>query len=254
MWNSTDLLKRPGAKFARALTSEIVGFGVLPGVRTSSRLDPLGIRKSQRTMYLTQDGRWTFDPAKAAKKKDSKGQQLPILIGKEGKPSEANHSNVVPDLTHEEKGEIKTPGGVTIRQAVQTTVISFAQLRQLRFPSNGNQNVKRDIAGRAVLAALGIYAVALQWNEGYQLRSRCQLVPKAAPAWQFIKTTMPPTPGVESLEIPVGIAREAVAGCLREAKAFGLEWKEGDLQLTPSAAFAELVRDNDEYTAEDTTE
>ncbi len=249
MWNSTDLLKRPGAKFARALTSEIVGVGVLPGRRTSSRVDPLGIRKSQRTMYLTEDGRWTFDAAKAARKKNAPDQ--PVLVGKEGKPSEANHGNVTPDMTREEKGEIKTHGGVTIRHAVHTTVISFAQLRQLRFPRNGEQDAVRDRAGRALLAALGIYAVALQWREGYQLRSRCQLVPTAAPAWQFIQTTAADS---DKFEIPVDTAREALGGCLEEAKRHGLGWNENEVLLTPSADFAELVRDNDEYTAQDATE
>jgi CRISPR-associated protein Csb1 len=73
------------------------------GQRTASRIDPLGIRKSQRTMYLTGDGRWTFDPEKHQKRQA--GQRHLIMIGKEGKPSEANHGNVLPDDTRGEKLE-----------------------------------------------------------------------------------------------------------------------------------------------------
>ena len=251
MWDSTDLLKRPGGKFARALTSEIIGFGVLPGIRTASRIDPLNIRKSQRRMYLTADGRWTFDPEKAAKKKDSRGKVEPTLIGKEGKPSEANHGNVLPDLTHTEKDEIKIHGGVTIRGAVQTTVLSFAQLRQLRFPLNGKPDQRRDPAARAVLAALGIYAVALQWRDGYQLRSRCQLVPKAPPSWEFIQTIAPADSRFTRFEVSEDVALKALLGCVEDARQCGLDWHDGELTLTPNAEFAQLVRENEEYAVED---
>jgi CRISPR-associated protein Csb1 len=249
MWDSTDLLKRPGAKFARALTSEIIGIGAQLGTRTASRIDPLGIRKSQRTMYLTPDGRWTFDPEKAARKKNSKGEMAPALVGKEGRPSDANHGNVLPDITHEEQDEIKIHGGVTISHAVQTTVLSFAQLRQLRFPCDGKADDIRDRAGRAVLAAIGIYAVALQWREGFQLRSRCQLVPKKPSSWQFIQTTAP-NGETDLFEISDTVARDALLGCLEEAARRGLGWNDSELILNPNSEFAQLVRENDDYSVE----
>src|SRR5262249_49920433 len=45
VWDSTGSLGGLGNKFARALVSEIVGINAVPGVRTSSRVDPLGIEK-----------------------------------------------------------------------------------------------------------------------------------------------------------------------------------------------------------------
>ena len=69
-------------------------------------------------------------------------------------------------------------GGVTISSALQTIVLSFPQLRRLRFPaSNGKASRDRNIAGRVVLAALALHAIALQKSDGYLLRSRSQLVP-----------------------------------------------------------------------------
>ena len=79
---------------------------------------------------------------------------------------------------------------MTFREAVQTTVLSLTQLRKLRFPdASGASAPERDAAGRAVVAALGLYAVALQWDEGYQLRSRCQLVPPKEPRFEVIGRT-----------------------------------------------------------------
>ncbi len=103
------------------------------------------------------------------------------------KPSEINHGNVTPTISSVEK---KEPGGVTFREAVQTTVLSLTQLRKLRFPNaDGSISPDRDVAGRAVIAALGILAVLLQQEEGYQLRSRCHLVPSEASQFEAISRT-----------------------------------------------------------------
>src|SRR5690606_11882499 len=69
-------------------------------------------------------------------------------------------------------------GGVTMSYALQTSVLSLAQLRRLRFPTaDGQRDAQRDAAARTVLAALGLAAVALSRQSGCDLRSRCVLVP-----------------------------------------------------------------------------
>ncbi|MGH8239674.1 MAG: type I-G CRISPR-associated RAMP protein Csb1/Cas7g, partial [Steroidobacteraceae bacterium] len=90
MWDSTGPKGGLGAKFARALTSEIVGVGVGTGVKTASRLDPASIVTKAADIYEAADGdeRWTYKPDEA--KKDAKGN--PVKIG-DGKVSEINHSN-----------------------------------------------------------------------------------------------------------------------------------------------------------------
>ena len=49
LWDSTSLNPKAGqgAKFQRAIVSEIVGVGVELGTRTSSRIDPAGIEKTE---------------------------------------------------------------------------------------------------------------------------------------------------------------------------------------------------------------
>src|SRR5207253_11132776 len=56
VWDSTGAAGGLGNKFARALVSEIVGVNAVPGVRTSSRIDPLGIEKGE--IYEGAQGDW----------------------------------------------------------------------------------------------------------------------------------------------------------------------------------------------------
>jgi CRISPR-associated protein Csb1 len=75
-------------------------------------------------------------------------------------------------------GAVK-PGGVTVAYALHTWTLSLTQLRRLRFPVNASHDDERNGATRAVLAALALYALALQREKsGYLLRSRCELLPE----------------------------------------------------------------------------
>src|SRR5208282_5702797 len=94
MWDSTGPRGGLGVKFARSVVSEIIGVNAVPGVTSSSRIDPLNIRVNSGTLFKAKEGGWTLDPDLA--EKDSKTKK-PVLLGKDGKPSEANHGNVTPD-------------------------------------------------------------------------------------------------------------------------------------------------------------
>lgn len=202
MWDSTGPKGGLGAKFERAMVSEIVGINAERGVKTSSRIDPVGIRKDAGPLYRREDGGFTTDPSEAIVetsagvptgrvvlfKKNSKNQDVfhePGLFRKvdggwtwnwdeaaqevdseqratgkrlryhkdgskdvyverltlpfpdQGRPSEANHGNVPPDIDYRDKvkGEDGRPipiGGFTITAAEQTIVLSFPALRRLR--------------------------------------------------------------------------------------------------------------------------
>jgi CRISPR-associated protein Csb1 len=222
------------AKFARALVSEIVGLDVEEGNRTSSRIDPLGIKAIEGVIYKSKTEQWTLDASKAVKSKDK-----PQLFGSKGKPSEINHGNIAPTIS--EGG-----GGVTFREARQTAVLSFAQLRKLRFPVNGKETPDVNAKGRAVVAALGVLALALQLEDGYQLRSRCQLIPAAEPEFQWL--------GVFASDketksyISAATAREAFNLLYTRAKAAGLGWQEEPITLTPEEKLVKLVQMSDQST------
>jgi CRISPR-associated protein Csb1 len=161
LWDSTGPKGGLGAKFQRALVSEIVGINAAKGSKTESRIDPLNILKKAADIYVAADEaeRWTADISQA---KTEDGE--PVKFGKEGKPSEVNHGNVTPTID-------LVAGGVTIDEARHTVVLSLASLRRLGFTAGA-------VEARTVLAALGLLAVLAAESRGHDLRSRCLLVPR----------------------------------------------------------------------------
>ncbi len=225
LWDSTGPKGGAGAKFARAMVSEIIGINAQPGMKTSSRIDPLGIMLQAGPLYQARGGGWTLDPEEAIQEKNN-----PVKLGTDGKPSEANHGNVTPTIAD---------GGFTIDRAIQTTVVSLPALRRLRFPINGKPEDHVDHAARTVLAALGLCAAALTREQGYDLRSRCQLHAMGPVAWEMIGGPGEPAvafslSGKQACEL----YREAVAA----AKRVGLPWHDDKIPLQPSPQLVELVR------------
>lgn len=235
IWDSTGPRGGLGAKFQRALVSEIVGWGSHQGVITSSRLDPLQVRLDAGPLYERANKNdnaphWTLDAKIAATEKNQ-----PKRLGKDGKPSEAVHGNIPPQISN---------GGFTISRASQITVLSLTAIRRLRFPSDGeiDSKVETDHAARTALTALGLAAAVLAREEGADLRSRCQLFPTQEFLWHLLDV---PGKTVEAYTLDgngaVNILKKAVA----EAKAKGLPW-ESNIPLTPSDDLLELVRRSQE--------
>jgi CRISPR-associated protein Csb1 len=241
MWDSTGPKGGLGAKFERAMVAEIVGIDVVYGVKTSSRIDPLGIQRNAGPLYATANGSgigWTLDENNARRQKAK-----PIPLGKDGRPSEANHGNVTPTLSPQDRdtGDYLA-GGVTIAYAEQTIVLSLPALRRLKFPVNGHMweatadQRKRDIAGRTVVAALGLLAAALADEAGLDLRSRCLLWPENDLMWELLDRK-----GSTEFAVPADQAIEIFNDAVKAAKEMGLPWREEPLVLSPSDQLVKLV-------------
>jgi len=230
MWDSTGPKGGSGAKFARAMVSEIVGFHVQTGTRTSSRIDPLQIQKAAGPLYVAagKDGiHWTLDDQRASKVPKGNSRK----IGKDGAPAVANLGNLPPRTED---------GGVTISHAVQTTVLSLPALRRLRFPLNEQKpNPEAEVAARTALAALALCAAELARETGYDLRSRCQLVAMEPSEWEMLGR---PGQAPRRFELSAETSVQLFSQALEKALKKKLPWKEKEIKLQPSPELVELVR------------
>jgi len=234
LWDSTGPKGGLGAKFARALVSEIVGLDAQKGVKTSSRIDPAQIQLAAGPLYAAPDGEWTLNESEALKEKGK-----PVKLGKDGKPSEANHGNVTPTISE---------GGVLISRAVQTIVLSLTALRRLSFPLGPGQRSQPavDDAARTALAALGLCAATLAREQNHDLRSRCQLFPSQPHVWQLLDE---PGGTPKEFSLDRAGALKLWADALAAARAAGLPFEEDELVLQPSPQLVELVKRSQELAA-----
>ena len=236
LWDSTGPRGGLGAKFQRALVSEIVGYDAVAGVKTASRIDPARITLGAGPLYEREtdtDGspNWTLN------EQEGKGK-----FKKTGKPSEAVHGNVTPAISD---------GGFVISKARQTTVLSLAALRRLRFPLNraADSDHETDVAARTALAALGLAAGTLARSD-VDLRSRCQLFAETAPTWELLDRPAEPP---KAFDLDGDAALRLLADAVEEAGKAGLPW-EDRVELTPSAELVELVRRSQELASQEGAE
>ena len=227
LWDSTGPRGGLGAKFQRALVSEIVGYDAVVGKKTASRIDPAEIKKGAGTLYERSSEsddtpRWTLNEKEGSKKL------------KTGKPSDVIHGNIPPSIAE---------GGFTLSKARQTTTLSLAVLRRLRFPLNGVADSKPavDLAARTALTALGLAAGSLA-RVDTDLRSRCQLFAERESVWELLDR---PGATPKEFELDPEAALQLLAQAIGNAKEAGLPW-EGEINLTPSPDLVELVRRSQE--------
>ena len=236
LWDSTGPRGGQGAKFQRALVSEIVGYDVVPGVKTASRIDPAKIKLGAGPLYERKAETDAF-PGWTLNEQQGKGK-----FKKTGRPSEAVHGNVTPTISD---------GGFVISKARQTTVLSLAALRRLRFPLNGaaDSDLDTEMAARTALAALGLAAGTLARNDT-DLRSRCQLFAETAPVWELLDRPAEPP---KTFDLDVDAALQLLTEAVEEARRVGLPW-ESQIDLTPSAELVELVHRSQELASQEGAE
>lgn len=75
---------------------------------------------------------------------------------------------------------LEETGAVACRRIIRSWVLSLATLRQLRFGQDETKDKDKNIAARALLAALGLNAIARAERELY-IRANCDLIESSAP-------------------------------------------------------------------------
>jgi CRISPR-associated protein Csb1 len=220
VWNSTGEGGGFGAKFPRCLVSELIAVDVpvdesgdkviSAGKRTGSRIDPLGVLRRVE-VYKSKEG-WDVDQKKAGKD------------AKKARPSEINHGNIAPTVTSL---------GVTCDYIEQTSVVTLAGLRRLRFG-----DAARTSAARSLIAGLGLVALLEQDARGYALRSRCDLVCDGAAPLELVKFDGSTDP----VELDLANARALYAECVSAARKAGFTFSCSPLVLKPQAKLVEIVK------------
>jgi CRISPR-associated protein Csb1 len=236
VWDSTGRTGGLGSKFQRALVSEIVGVGVEAGVKTASRIDPAGIQAVPVYHGKDDPEDWTANEELALKKSNK-----PVPFSRKGaegkgKPSAVNHSNVAPTID-------ELAGGVTFDYAEQTVVLSFPALRRLRFITalDGKPLAERaaaEKAARVALAALAIAGIVHQRAQGYDLRSRCVLVPDGPLALEIVRADG----ALEPVTLDVDGANALVKAAHEAAKAVGMGWEREPVKLKPAPKLVALIK------------
>jgi CRISPR-associated protein Csb1 len=248
VWNSTGEGGGLGAKFPRAIVSEIIGVDVpveevvadrrtgeiavrTAGRRTGSRMDPLGVSSSV-TIYRSKTDKKEWTPNEDEAAKDQKG--APILFKRNekskteaGKPAQINHGNIRPEIK---------PLGITCAYAEQTVVITLAGLRRLRFGGDA----AREEAARALIAALGLVALTELDRQGYALRSRCDLVCDGPAPFELVACDGTTTPFDLSAEEAAALYAEALA----RAREVGFTLAPEPVRLTPQPKLIKIVQES----------
>ena len=218
VWHSTGEGGGKGVKYPRALASEIVAYGAKEATHSALRDDPLGIE---------------IEPFQNLRKKDSDFKEWSNKnAGKKNedkdKPAGINHGNIPVSARL---------GGITFRVAKLTAVITLAGMRRLRFPVDGAFDKDRDYAARAVLAAMGLFALARQNENGYDLRSRCCLKAPTKPRFEFVRNAA----SDERFEIDAQSAGETLAQAIEAAQKLGLPWNAGEMLFHPNEHLQKIL-------------
>ena len=231
-WHSQGEGGGLGAKFPRALVSEIMGIDTpvdeianrrtgeieprTAGQRTGSRIDPLGVLR--KVDVFKGGSGWSPDKQEAG------------ASAKKVRPSEINHGNIAPTVQ---------PLGATCAYAEHRAVITLAGLRRLRFGGD-----ERNDAGRALIASLGLVALAEQDSRGYALRSRCDLVCDGSASLELVRADGT----TEAVDLDRERARALYTDAYERAEAAGFRFE--SIVLNPQDKLVEIVRRSRELALE----
>lgn len=172
-WDSTR--KSNQVRLRSALVGEIIGIlaDQDPGAETrqarrgGSRIDAVAasVKLGAKELKSLVD-----DQAAELSKSnlDERAKEIKDAQKKEVSASGLGLGNIPPTL--------KETGAVACRRIIRSWVLSLATLRQLRF----GQDETKNVAARALLAALGLNAIARAERELY-IRANCDLIESAAP-------------------------------------------------------------------------
>lgn len=173
-WDSHNKGPQGQVRIGRSLTTTLIGLDPIEQARFAARRDPLNLGEAS-------------DLPKGAKKLSEQGlSSIPPQV-----------------LTPDNEGNGN--GGVAISQARYLGFLSFAALRRLGFERYEATDV------RVLLAALGLYGLALRAASGWDLRSGCAFTPSAELQLKLVGPSGAREPFDLPLEEAEALFREALS-------------------------------------------
>ena len=182
-WDSTR--KSNQVRLRSALVGEIIG--VLadqePGAehrqarRGGARVDAVAasVKLAPKDMEsLVNDQANELSPGNLKKNRDA------IAAASKAKNKDAAHVSASGIGLGSIPPSLEETGAVACRRIIRSWVLSLATLRQLRFGQDETKDKDKNIAARALLAALGLNAIARAERELY-IRANCDLIESSAP-------------------------------------------------------------------------
>lgn len=233
-WASRSKNPQGTTRLARILSSELIAIDTVEGARPAGKIDLHNV-SAGITLFEPKDRaeRFTLDESQATQEK---GKPLSFRAGgdkgKQGKPSAAGYGNIAPTLAKH--------GGITMAYALQIATVSLPALRECGFPNDDRtRDLARDVAGRTMLAALALRMLALQVEQGYDLRSGCLLVPEQEPTIELVGRL-----GKVEASWPVIQTRsdEILSDAIEQGRKHGLRWEAQKINLVASDAQLALLR------------
>ena len=92
---------------------------------------------------------------------------------------------------------------------------------------------------RTAIAALGVAAIAYQYEMDYDFRSRCLLLPTHSPKVELLARDGSPS---EVVNIDRETARQVLTEPASHVAELGLQWETDEIRLQPAPKLLELIR------------
>jgi CRISPR-associated protein Csb1 len=200
----------------RLLLAEITGVGIVEKNRKFLLSDPLQFSAS---LPLEKDPYY----------KSLSG------VSKGLKPSEVGLSAVI-------NSNDNLHGGVSMDYALYETYFSCAELRKYKFPYQDKSSAQLDEAVRTLLTAMSVLAQALRFEQGFSLRSGCDLILEEPPKFVFKGRHENET--LFEGEITAAEAYSLYEKAYAQVRDLGLKWESKTYLLTPNKSLQGLIEKN----------
>ncbi len=213
-WNShSDMSSEKAPKFGRMIVAAVRAHGAEPFLAAPVKTDTLRIPKEIDMHALCYKGRFG--------KKDKR-------------PSTYGYGSVT-------QKDGPRDAAITMSHAVFTWTLSLQALRDLRF---GDWTDEQADAARRALLGLALVMLARRFEQGFHLRSTCDLTVVKSGVERIDRATLGnEAPRTSPLALSSGEAEKFLAKAVQDANELDAGWAESDIVLDPDPAWLKKVLD-----------